>query len=117
MQTQKRLPRTASVIAFGLAGIVILAGLLGPIIVLPFAIVPLCAGIGILRNRVWSSYGLATYFFAQLPLFPVTLLQPGYSTERVPQVVVTALASLGLGVLYLFAGRSLAASGTLPLPL
>jgi signal peptidase I len=111
MQTLKRLPRIASVVAFVFAGIVILAGLLGPIIVLPFAMVPLCAGIGILRNRVWSAYGFATYFFAQLPLFAVILLQPGSSTGPLPRVVVTALGSLGLGVLFLFAGRSLAASG------
>jgi signal peptidase I len=111
MQTVKALPRIASIVAFLIAGLVILNGLLGPIVVLPFALAPLCAGIGILRNRAWSAYGLATYFIAQLLLLPVILLRPGYSTGRVPQVVSAALVSLALGILFLFAGRSLAISG------
>jgi len=111
MQTLKGLPRVAYVVAFVIAGFVVLAGLMGPVVVLPIAIFPLCAGVGILRKRVWSAYGFATYSFAQLLLLPVILLRPGYSTGRVPQIVVMALFSLGLGILFLLAGRSMAASG------
>lgn len=111
MQTLKRLPLFASIVAFVIAGIIILAGLLGPIVALPLAVVPLCAGIGILRNRVWSAYGFAMFQFAQFLLLVVLLLLPGYSTGLAPHIIVTAIGSLGLGILFLFAGRSLATSG------
>src|SRR6516165_8499443 len=110
MQTLERLPRIASIVAFVITGIVILSGALGPIVILPFALVPLCAGIGILRRRVWSAYGLAMYFFAQLLLLAVIVLRPWYATGRVPKIVVMELASIGLGTLFLLAGRSLATS-------
>jgi signal peptidase I len=112
MQTLERLPRIASIVAFVIAGIDILSGaLLGPIVIIPLAIVPLCAGIGILRRRAWSAYGIATFIFAQLLLLAANLLRPWYATGRVRQIVVTALVSIGIGILFLFAGRSLAASG------
>jgi signal peptidase I len=111
MPTLNKLPRVAAIIAFVIAGIIVLFGLLGPILVLPFAIIPLCAGIGILRKRVWSAYGFATYFFAQLVLIPFILFRPASSTGGILQVVVTVICSLLLGILYLFSGRSLAASG------
>jgi len=111
MQSPNRLPRIASIVAFLLAGTIVLEGLLGPIVVLPFALIPFCAGVGIWRNKVWSAYGFATYLIAQFLLVPVILLRPGSSTGRVLQIVATGLCSLGLGALYLFAGRSLAASG------
>ena len=111
MQTLERLPRIASIVAFVITGIVILSGALGPIVILPFALVPLCAGIGIWRRRVWSAYGLAMYFFTQLLLLAVIVLRPWYATGRVPKIVVMELASIGLGTLFLLAGRSLATSG------
>jgi signal peptidase I len=111
MQTPGELPRIASIVAFVIAGITILSGLVGPIVVLPLAIIPLCAGIGILRRRVWSAYGFATYSFAQLLLVPIVLARPGYSTAHAIQMVFSALVSLMLGILFLSAGRSLAASG------
>jgi signal peptidase I len=111
MPTLKKLPRVTAIVAFAIAGMIVLAGLMGPIVVLPFAIVPLCAGIGILRKRVWSAYGFAMYFFAQLLLIPIILFRPGSSTGGILQVVVTVICSLLLGILYLSSGRSLAASG------
>jgi hypothetical protein len=111
MHTLRESPRIASVVAFVIAGVIVLAGLLGPIIVLPIAIIPLFAGIGILREHVWSAYGFATYSFAQLLLLPVILLGPGYSTGHTLQIVFSAEFCLMVGILFLFAGRSLAASG------
>jgi signal peptidase I len=111
MQTLKPLPRLASIVAFVLAGFVIVAGLLGPIVILPFAIIPLAAGIGILRKRVWSAYGFATFSFAQLSLLPVILSRSGYPIGHALQAVFSSVFSLLLGVLFLCAGRSLAASG------
>lgn len=112
METLERLPRIASVVAFVITGIFILSCALGPIIMLPFALVPLCAGIGILRRRAWSAYGLAMYFFSQILLVSVIVLRPWYATGRVPKIVVTELVAIGLGTLFLLAGRSLAAAGT-----
>jgi len=111
MQPLGVLPRIATIVAFLIAGVVVLNGLQGPIVVLPFALIPLCAGIGILRRRVWSAYGFASVFLAQLVLVPVILLRPGLtSIARAAQVVEIALW-LALGILFLFAGRSLAATG------
>jgi signal peptidase I len=90
---------------------VVLTALIGPIIALPLTLIPLCAGIGILRNRVWSAYGYAAVLFAQLLVLPLILLRPGLSTARAPQIIGAILGPLGLGVLFLFAGRSLASSG------
>jgi signal peptidase I len=112
MQTLGILPLIASVIAFVIAGSYILSGaLLGPIVILPFALVPFCAGIGILRSRAWSAYGFATLIFArQLLVLAVILLRPWGATGRVPEIVVYQLASIGLGILFLLAGHALAAS-------
>ena len=111
MQTWKQLPQIASIVAFVLAGLVIVSGLFGPIVVLPVAIVPLAAGIGILRKRVWSAYGLATIYFAQLLLLPVMLSRPGHYTGQIFKAAFSVLFSLLFGILFLAAGRSLAASG------
>jgi signal peptidase I len=110
-QVFKNLPRIASIVAFVIAGIVVLAGSLGTIVILPFAIIPLCAGVGILRKRVWSAYGFATYSFAQLLLLPLILLRPGHSIGHAGQIIANLIGSLLLGSLFLFTGRSLAASG------
>jgi signal peptidase I len=111
MQTSNKLPRIASIVAFVIAGIIILEGLMGPVLLLPLAIIPLCAGIGIWRKRVWSAYGFAICTFAQLLLLPVILRMPGYSTGGVGRIVADTVGSLLLGILFLFTGRSLAASG------
>jgi len=111
MQTLKNLPRIASIVAFVIAGCFVLAGLFGPIVVLPFAIVPLCAGVGILRKRVWSAYGFAAFILAQLLLLPSNLIRPGYSIGHTLEIIFPALISLLVGILFLFAGRSLTASG------
>jgi len=50
----RNLPFVAAIVAFMLAAIGLLAALQNPAIVL-FALVPLAAGIGILRKRVWSA--------------------------------------------------------------
>jgi signal peptidase I len=111
MQTLNKLPRIASIVAFVIAGFTSLAALVGPIVVLPITIIPLCAGIGILRKRVWSAYGFATYLFAQLLLLPIILLRPGYSIGHVIKLFLEAFIYLLLGILFLSAGRSLSASG------
>jgi signal peptidase I len=111
MQTLNQLPRIASIVAFVIAGIYVLAGSLGPIVILPLAIVPVCAGVGILRKRVWSAYGFATFSFAQLLLIPIVLVRPRFFTGHPSLMIANAMCSLLLGILFLITGRSLAASG------
>jgi signal peptidase I len=111
MQKFEKLPKIAYIVAFVIAGITSFAAIMGPIVVLPLVIIPLYAGIGIMRRRIWSAYGFAIYSFAQLILVPIVLHHPGHSTIYVIKICIEALFSLLLGILFLFAGRSLAASG------
>lgn len=111
MQTLKPLPIIAAVIAFLIAGIFILIAALGPITILPFPLLFLCVGIGILRGSAWSAYGIATFYLAQLFVVPCVLAGPGYSIKSTPEIATAMFVALGLGILFLFAGRSISASG------
>jgi len=102
-----KLPRIAAIVAFVLAALGIIGALTGPIVLLPAALIPLLAGIGILRKRVWSAYGLAMYLFAQL-LLGVFLLLRNKSSDAVAQIVVLAIFI----PLFFLAGRSLSAVGS-----
>jgi len=92
--------------------LLIVSALTGPIVLLPFAFIPLIAGIGIMRKRVWSAYGLALYLFAQVLLLPLLLFRSGGGTYKSPEIIAAAVLTAGLAVLFLFAGRSLAAIGS-----
>jgi hypothetical protein len=59
-------------VAFSMAGGVVVSALTGQISLLPFALIPLIAGIGIMRGRAWGAYGLALFLFAQL--LPVAMV-------------------------------------------
>lgn len=111
MVISPKIPRIASVIAFVMAGGVIIGALVGPIVVLPFALIPLMAGIGIMRRRVWSAYGLAVYFFAQLLVLTLNQFRPGGWAATPPGLIGSAAWTLVVGSLFLLAGRSLAIAG------
>jgi len=111
MQIPSKVPRIACIVAFIIAGFITVSAVTGRIVVLPFALVPLAAGVGILRNRVWSAYGFALYSFAQtLPVFLI-LFRAETSHTSALELVVAAAFSVTLGVLFLFAGKSLASAG------
>src|ERR1700683_2106843 len=102
-----KIARIAWVVAFLMAGATVLAALAGQISLLPFALIPLIAGIGILRRRVWSAWGFALYTFAQL--VPVALVV--FRTHsRPPGTVGAAALAVFLVPLFVLAGRSLAAA-------
>ena len=104
--------KAAYVMAFLAAAYVILAALIsGPIVMLPFAAIPLIAGIGILRRRVWSAYGYAVCLMAQLLLIPVVLVRPGGAMSKLPEMVVAFAATAALAVLFVTAGRALRGQG------
>ncbi len=74
-----------------------------------FALIPLAAGVGILRKRVWNAYGFALFESAQLAAIPLVLLRAG--TGLTAQRVVSAVLTLALVSLFFLAGRSLERAG------
>lgn len=103
----RKLPFVAAIVAFLLAAIGLLAALQHPVLAL-FSLVPLIAGIGILRKRVWSAYGFALFELAQLA---VMLLTSRTGAMPTPQLAFTIGLNLALVFLFFMAGRSLAAAG------
>ncbi len=106
-----KIARIAYIIAFVMAGLAILSALTQQILVLPFALIALIAGIGILRKRVWSAYGPALYLLLQLLLLPFLLLRSRNSTATTPEIIVDAVLTAALAALFFFAGRALVAAG------
>jgi signal peptidase I len=96
-------------VAFLMAGFVVISALTGQIVVLPFALIPLTAGIGIARRRVWSAYGFALYQFAQLLLLSFVLFR---STTGQAEIIAGAALVVILIAVFLFAGRSLAVASS-----
>jgi signal peptidase I len=105
-----KLVKTAYIVAFVTAGLILIQSFMVAIITIPLALIPLIAGIGIMRRRVWSAYGYALFQCAQLLLLPVLLLRGGRVLSVAPFVGAIAL-SVGLSVLFFLAGRSLQAAG------
>jgi signal peptidase I len=101
------LPRTAGIVAFILAGLLLISALAQQITLLPFALVPLLAGVGILRRRVWSAYGFAVFEFGQLLLLFLVLWRERHAVFAGKQVTVLAMVNIGLVTLFWFTGRSL----------
>jgi signal peptidase I len=91
-----KLPKVAAIVAF-VAGALSLPGLLPTLI-------PLAGGIGILKRRIWSAYGLGLYCLAEV-ITAVVLAKRGESSSiMVPFAVVSAL----LACLFAATGRALA---------
>ena len=100
--------RAAWIIAFIVAALGILGALItGPIILLPAALIPLCAGIGIRRGKAWSSWGFAIYSLCQLLLIPLVLSRIRNPPEAA-KLIGAAIWPLGLAVFFFLAGRRLA---------
>jgi signal peptidase I len=106
-----KLARISCVLAFVLAGSAIISALNGQIALSPVALIPLIAGIGILRKRAWSAYGFALYQFAHLLLLPLVLFRSGNPNGFSVDVVVSVAMLLVLIPTFLLTGRSLASTG------
>ncbi|HEY6988987.1 MAG TPA: hypothetical protein VH369_11415, partial [Bryobacteraceae bacterium] len=104
----KNLPRIAVVVAFLLAAIGFLAAFQQPVLAL-FALVPLWAGIGISRKRVWSAYGFAIFELAQIAI-PL-LVSSRAGTLSKTQLGLTAGLNVVFALFFFLAGRKLAAEG------
>ncbi len=111
MSISSKAPHVACAVAFLIAGLVAVSAVVGPIVLLPFAVLPLAAGIGIRRRRVWSAYGFALYLFAQVLFVPVVLIRAGGLTTNAAEAIASVACTLILAILFFVAGRSLAAAG------
>src|SRR5690242_15473190 len=114
MAISSKIPRIACVVAFVLAGGIIIAALMGPIVVLPFALVPSCSAIGIMRRRVWSAYGFALFLLVQPIVVTLSQLRPGGLAGAPPGITGAIVWTVLLGSLFLLAGKSLAIAGAEP---
>jgi signal peptidase I len=104
--------KVGATVAFVIAALVVASALIGQIVVLPFALVPLMAGIGILRRRAWGAYGFALYQVGQLLLAPLLLLRSGSATAEIASVVIAAAWTAGCALIFYLVGRSLTAQGS-----
>src|SRR5438093_12904775 len=110
MRFPGKVPLIACIVAFVIAGGAMVVAALGQIVMLPLALILLIGGIGILRKRVWSAYGLALIYFAQMvPASLILARRP--APEISAEVIGTAVFAVILGCLFSFAGRSLAKTG------
>ena len=114
MAISMRSVKAAYVVAFAIAGLMIEAALTRELFLLPFALIPLMAGVGIVRRRVWSAYGFALFLSAQLLLLPVVLSRSGGLQQDAWGVAGAAGVTAALIALFYAAGKSLRASGARP---
>jgi len=103
-----KIARVAYVFAFVIAGLTVLYAVFGQVVVLPSALIPLLAGIGIMRRRVWSAYGYGLYQLAQLLLILILLSR---SAMTVAEAALSVVFQLAIALVFFLAGRSLAAAG------
>jgi signal peptidase I len=99
----------AAVVAFLNSAYLIFAATSRPIFVaLPLALIPLIAGIGVLRRNIWSARGYALYQFCGIVVVPfLGQRATPASTDRV-SLIAAAFLDLLIVALFLFAARSLA---------
>lgn len=102
--------RAAWIVAFLIAGVMAVSAAHYPIL-LPAAVVPLVAGIGILRRRAWSAYGFALYQAMPLLLVPLLVARGGTALVWEPAMVTGLVLVVGEVVLFGLAGRALAREG------
>ena len=53
-----KLVKAAYIVAFLAAALLVVSAITDEIVLLPAAVIPLMAGIGIVRRRVWSAYSI-----------------------------------------------------------
>jgi len=109
-QKPVRLPRlavAAAAVAFLFAAIELISAFRQPFLLFA-GIIPLIAGVGILRKHIWSAYGFALFELVQIAITPVLLLR---STVPKVEIAATAIVYLASGLLFILAGKSLAATG------
>ncbi|MGA2144273.1 MAG: signal peptidase I [Bryobacteraceae bacterium] len=94
-----------------MAALVVVSAWMGQIVTAPFALIPLMAGIGILRKRAWSAYGFVLFFASQLLVLALVVIRGGIPPGRSLDFITAAAMWAILIPLFLLAGRALAKSG------
>src|ERR1035438_10318989 len=99
--------RIAGVLALAVAVLELVTGYRANITLLPLALIPLIAGIGIVRKPAWSAYGFALFLFAQLLVIPIITVRSGNSTGLSLDLIAgAALILVMIPVFSLRANRS-----------
>jgi len=105
---RSKLAIAAAVVAFLLAAANLLLAVHSPIAAVAGSILPLLAGIGIVRKRVWAAYGYAMLALGQALVALLLLRDQNAPTAELD---VTGVFALALSLLFFLAGRALAHSG------
>lgn len=103
--------RIAAAVAFLMTAGSLLPAVRGQIFALPFALIPLLAGIGIVRRRAWSAWGFSLYTLAQLVPLTIVLSRASSLATHPPGSLGAVTLAVLLVPLFFFAGRSLAQAG------
>lgn len=106
-KSSPKLPTAAAIVAFLLAAIALLSAI-QQVVLAVFALIPLMAGVGILRKRIWSAYGFALFALGQLAVVPLIQLHTSLTNGPIAFSIVSNIA---FAALFFLAGRSLARSG------
>ncbi|HEX4278472.1 MAG TPA: signal peptidase I [Bryobacteraceae bacterium] len=101
--------RIAAGVAFLMAAGSLISAVTGQIFALPFAFIPLAAGVGILRRRAWSAWGFSLYTLAQLVPLALVLARSSSLANGPPGAIGAVALAAVLIPLFFFAGRSMAA--------
>lgn len=106
--------RIAAAVAFLLAGGALLPAFRGQIFALPFALIPLAAGIVILRRRAWGAWGFALYTATQLIPLAVVLSRASSTATTPPGSLGAVTLAVLLIPFFFFAGHAMARAGAPP---
>jgi signal peptidase I len=110
--TRPPLPKLAwlaAAIALLNAAYLIFAALSGQVFVaLPLALIPLMAGIGILRRNIWSARGFALFQLCEIVLVLFLGVRSTLTSAGRASLIASALLTLLLAALFFLAARSLA---------
>ena len=111
VESTARLPGLAilaALVAFLAALLTFLAAVADPLLAI-YALIQIVAGVAMLRRQAWGAYGFALVQVSNAVFMFLIEVRDG--TFRHAQPIVGLVIGLLLGVLFFFAGRSLAKSG------
>ena len=106
-----RVARVAAIVALVLSVLTAVGAVTSAPTAFCVALIPLAAGVGILRGLTWSAYGFAVYLASQLPVLALSILRGQGSTMPAGLVAFMTVFSIVMIVLFFLAGQSLAKAG------
>ena len=106
-----RIARIAAIFALLFCAITLVGAITSAPMAFIVAMIPLAAGIGILRRLTWSAYGFALYLTAQVPLTAVWIIRNQSNAMSTASTAALMIFNLSFIVLFFFAGRAMARAG------